>query len=869
MKSNPRWIGLLCAGLSFLGTASAQTISRTLSAGWQFHSLRTPQPSQQVDWRAAVVPGVVQQDLLRYGLIRDPSYGLNEKTYQWAGLSDWEYRNTFSLTPAERACRHIDLVFEGLDTFATVYLNGEPVLQADNMFRQWRLPLAHKLRPGGNELRIVFHSPVTSLLDKVKALPFHLPTVNQIQEICEEGIATDPYTRKAPYQYGWDFNPRLVTEGIWQPVRLEAWNKLRLDDLHIHQRHIAKDGAYFDTGLSIDADSAATALVEITYQAPAAAAFSPLTRLSVALHPGMNDISLPGSIRSPQLWWPNDYGPQAMYRFKAIVQLQGETVRAEKSVGFRSVELRREKDQWGKSFGFIINGVPIFAKGVSVVPIDVFPNRITRERLLPMLTAARDAHMNMLRVWGGGIYEPDAFYEICDRLGLMIWHDFMFGGEMPAYDADFLDNVRHEAIDQVRRLRDHPSIVLWCGNNEIETAWNSWKERIQFKNALPPDSRDAVWGGYLRLSNTILGGVVAAYSPGTPYWPSSPSADYDMPPSNNSDGDMHYWKVWYNNLPSEKYTELLPRFISEFGFESFPAMATLRSFAPPDQLHLESPVMSAHQKSMGAHGNQIIAAAVQRDYGKPVDFPALVYLSQVEQADAMKVGVEDFRRLRPRTMGALYWELQDGWPDIYSASIDYYGRWKALQWYARRFYSPLLISPCTDHGQVNVFAISDRRQAVSGIVRLRLLDFLGRVLEQKEQSVNVPPLSSTLVLSLEERQLLNGQDPKRVFIHVEWLQGEKLLSSNNLFFAPAADLLLPKAVVHGTITPGGKLQVSSDVLARDVCIELQDPDARPDDNFFDLLPGQPVSVAVHGKAPLRSLQPHVISMTDALARLSE
>ena len=370
MNQKLRQIGSIFLGMAVSwGCVHAQKsslITRQLSDGWQFRSLRTPEPSQQIDWRAATVPGVVQADLLHYGLIPDPSYGLNEPKYQWVGLSDWEYRTTFSLTREEQIRKHVDLDFDGLDTFADVYLNGEQILRADNMFRQWRLPVTGKLRKGANELRIVFHSPVTTMLAKIKALPFKLPSNGQILAVSDEGIPTDPYTRKAGYQYGWDFNPRLLTEGIWQPIHLETWNDIRIDDLHIQQRHIAKDAVYFDTELSIEADHAGTAVVEVSQRSAAAVArgaYSLVKGTSVELYAGTNHISVPGSLASPRLWWPNGYGPQSMYELRAVVRMQGDEEQANRDVGFRTLELRREKDVGGTGFAFVVNGVPIFAKG--------------------------------------------------------------------------------------------------------------------------------------------------------------------------------------------------------------------------------------------------------------------------------------------------------------------------------------------------------------------------------------------------------------------------------------------------------------------------------------------------------------------------
>ena len=887
-------LGIALAQGCLYGQTSSLSV-RELNQGWQFRSLHTPQDSERVDWHAAVVPGEVQEDLLRYGLIPDPNYGLNEPKYQWAGLSDWEYRTTFTLTQTEQARKNIDLVFDGLDTFADVFLNGTEILHANNMFRQWRVPAKDKLRPGDNELRIVFHSPVMTLLDKIKTLPYKLPTVSQVQDVSEEGIATDPYTRKAPYQYGWDFNPRLLTQGVWQPIRLVAWDGIHVGDFYIHQRHISKTEADFDAELTIDADNACTAVIDISHRELGTSDqknLPPASHVVEQLHPGVNHISIPGSIRNPHLWWPNGYGPQSMYRFDAVVRIPSDVGRAMREIGFRSVELQRRPDAWGKNFAFVVNGIPIFVKGASVVPIDVFPTRITRDRLERMLEAARDVNMNMVRVWGGGIYEPDSFYEICDHLGLMVWQEFMFGGAEVPSDTAFRENVRKEARYQVKRLRNHPSIVLWCGNNETELKFYQPRITQHYTEA----EQSEMFRAYLLVFSEAIKSAVSEMAAPTPYWGSSPSAGYDqpsddglnaphqswtipfqnlpgktytdqLPPNNNVDGDMHYWPVWYQNLPAKMYTKQFPRFMTEYGFESFPAMSTLRSFASPDQMTLDSATMTEHQKSNGARGNQTIESAVERDYGTPADFSALVYLSQVEQADAMKIGAEDFRRLRPRCMGSIFWELQDGWPDVYSSSIDYYERWKALQWYAKRFYAPLLISPWLHDGKIDIYAISDDQSLVGGTLRIVLMDFHGNVIREKEQPIDVPALSSQAVLNLDEQEFLGGQDPRQVFARVDWVRGKQLLSSNEIFFKPVKGLMLPKATIRWKLSSDGRtMELSSDTLARDVDIEFQDPDARPSDNFFDLLPGKPVEISVKSNLPLSQLQPHFISLTDALKR---
>ena len=371
----------------------------------------------------------------------------------------------------------------------------------------------------------------------------------------------------------------------------------------------------------------------------------------------------------------------------------GRNIAADASLktGLRSIELRREVTGPNTSFAFVVNGIPIFAKGADVIPFDSFPNRVTPEIHRQILEAARDAHMNMVREWGGGYYESDDFYDICDELGIMVWQEFIFGGDMVPGGRDFQDNVTQEAIEQVERLRDHPSIVLWCGNNEIETGWVHWDDRKIFKESVSPADREKVWQDYVVLFHGILSGVVARYAAPVPYWASSPSANFEDLPDSQNNGDMHYWQVWHALAPIEMYTQQFPRFMSEYGFQSFPEMRTIRTFAQPGDMDIHSATMQDHQKNHG--GNERILSYMLRWYPEPKDFPSFVYLSQVLQAEAIKVGAEHLRRQRPNTMGSLYWQLNDCWPVASWASIDYYGRWKALQYYARRFYDDVIVSP--------------------------------------------------------------------------------------------------------------------------------------------------------------------------------
>src|ERR1700723_800386 len=870
-----------------LQTAGQAPSSRAVDAKWEFRALGTTIRADINEWHPARVPGVVQTDLLNNGLIPDPFYQDNDTRLQWIGLADWEYRTRVDVDAATASREHIDLVFEGLDTFADVYLNDKQVLHADNMFRSWRVPVKNILKTGANTLRVVFHSPIASMIPQVKALPYELPSISTHNTGNEENIATAPYTRKAPYQYGWDWGPRYVTEGIWQPVRLEAWDALRIENFHVHQLRIGKETASVTAEVTIDASRSVPATVEISC-AELNGAPAPTIKQAVQLDSGINQVSVPIRIANPKLWYPTGYGAQDRYHFSVAVR-RGRDVAAEATLrtGLRSVEVRRGVTKSGKSFEFVVNGVPIFAKGADMIPFDSFPNRVTPQSHRQILESAREAHMNMVREWGGGYYESDDFYDICDELGIMVWQEFMFGGDMVPGGVDFQNNVRQEAIEQVTRLRDHPSVVLWCGKNEIETGWVHWEDRQGFKETVSPANREKVWQDYVVLFHGILPAIVSRYSDPVPYWPSSPSADFEDPPDSQTNGDMHYWKVWHALAPIEEYTNQFPRFMSEYGFQSFPEMRTIRSFAKPEDLDIRSATMQDHQKNHG--GNERILTYMLRWYPEPKDFASFVYLSQVLQAEAIKVGAEHLRRQMPNTMGSLYWQLNDCWPVASWASIDYYGRWKALQYYARRFYDDVLVSPFAHDGKVDVYVVSDKLQPLSGQIHWRLLDFNGKVLMEKTQDAQVPAQSSAVYFTLDQKELLASADPKKSFLVFDLAVGGQNVSRNLIFFDTMHNIDLPKFgvsnEVNGTsmktnFSSGPRIATAlensngtyaitlrSPALARGVYISFGDLDVQTADNYFDLLPGGPVAVKLKTPSSVSldqlksSLQ--VISLTDA------
>ena len=834
-------------------TKPTQNAVLALDHGWQFRQITSAPQDAESGWLPATVPGDVHLDLLANKKIPDPFYRDNESKLQWIENESWEYRLKFDATAGLLSHSHIDLVFDGLDAASTVYLNGVQVLAADNMFRIWRVPVKGHLHAGSNLLRVVFPSPIKAAADVAAGDPWQPKT----------GTEPKTYIRKAAYEYGWDWGPRFVTSGIWRPARIEAWDKMRIADFAIRQRDVSGEVAHLDAEVEIEAAKAGGALVSVSYVDNG----KPATlTTSASLHAGRNVIDVPVQIRQPKLWYPAGYGAQPLYEFTARVTGAGAATSEERKAkaGLRSIELHRQLDTWGRSFELIVNGIPVFAKGADVIPFDSFPGRVTTADYRRILESARDANMNMIRHWGGGYYESDEFYQICDELGIMVWQDFQFGNDWQPGTYAFKLNIEAEADDQVRRLRNHPSIVVWCGNNETEEALD-WGARA----SLPLDVKFQMWQDYLTEFSGILTRVVARLDSETPYWPSSPSADYETVTPTFHTGDDHIWDVWHGRVPFSTYETHHSRFVTEYGFQSFPEMRTIEAFTEPeDRTGIFTPVMLAHQKNN--EGNSIIHDYLLKDYPEPKDFASFLYVSQVLQAEGIKIGAEHFRRSRPETMGSIFWQLNDCWPVASWSSIDYYGRWKALQYYARRFYAPILVSPHVEDGSVKVYIVSDKTEARAATLRVRLMDFDGKVLLEDTHPVDVSPLSSKVYLDWPLKKLADAgaADTSRVFVVADLAIADTQVSRNLIYLAPTKEVQLKTAALKVETTGANgsyKIRVMSPVLARSVYLSFGDLDLKLSDNYFDLLPGETVEIGATSAATLDALkaQIKVVSLRDA------
>ncbi len=796
----------------------------SLNGAWQFRQAGSE------TWQPATVPGGVHTDLLALGQIPDPFVADNELKVMWVAESDWEYRRVFSVEKALLAEPNLTLVCDGLDTLADVYINGQYVGHAENMFRQWEWDVKDLLKAGENEIRIFFGSPVRFITAKQAQLPLQ----------GGGDIPGGPHLRKAPCHWGWDWGPKLPPIGVWKDIRLEGFSA-RFEDVHLRQQ-FEDDGSVSIT-VDVTAESAAsaelTASLEIVH--PDGSRQSAEESLfSIYTDDPEQIANLQSKIENPQLWWPAGYGEQPLYEVQVTLK-DGKTVLDRRSykIGLREIELRQEPDQWGKEFTFYINGVRLFAKGADWIPADSLPTRITKAYLEMLLKSAVDANMNMLRVWGGGYYPEEMFYDLCDQYGILVWQDFMFACGIYPADADFFENVRVEAIENIRRLRHRASLALWCGNNEMEQGWCDWGWN---KPDDPLNQR--LKDGYDRMFHHMLPELLEVEDPDTPYWPSSASANTPFAGANNQvQGDCHYWDVWHGRKPFTAYRTQFPRFMSEFGFQALPPLKTIATYAESADWNMTSYIMEHHQRS--GSGNGLMIAQMTDTFRMPKDFPALVYLSLLLQAEGIRYGVEHWRRNRNRVSGTLIWQLNDCWPVASWASLDYFGRWKALHYAAKRFYAPLLLS-VADYGKtMKVHVTSDRVEPVDVNIRWRLETLDGQILQKGEQFVRALALADTLVGSHDFAALVNAENQKKVvFVAEMWQNGQLAARSVTPFVANKhLELREPGLNVKTRIESQVLfVDVSTTSLARFVELSLDGADPVFSDNYFDLPAGAAVTV---------------------------
>lgn len=816
--------------------ANASVITQPLHSGWKFRQ------NNLMQWHPATVPGTVHTDLMASGMIPDPFIAQNERMVQWVDKEDWLYSTTFDLDPAVSAADSVSLVFDGLDTYADVFLNDSLILKADNMFRRWEVPVASLLKPSGNNLRILFNSPLKTDIPKYEALGLKYPYPASNDQSENGGVfnkKVSVFARKAGYHYGWDWGPRLVTSGIWRPVYLKAWSGPVIDDVFIRTLSASGKEAHMTASVEINSPArvkgcTVTVGGEKTY-----------ARTKTDLTPGLNRIEIPFTVKNPRLWWCNGLGNPELYRFDVKISA-GHNIADTRSVtaGIRTIELVRDEDAQGRTFYFRLNGRPVFAKGANYIPSDNFLPRVTTDKYRRTIADAARANMNMLRVWGGGIYEDDRFYSLCDSMGIMVWQDFMFACSMYPAEGALLDNIRHEAVDNVRRLRNHPSIAVWCGNNECLDAWYGWGWR---RRAEAAGEADMMRRQFDDVYFSLLPQTVAEHDPDIAYTPSSPFSRPDGS-SQAERGDFHFWSVWGSGAPIELYNKQRSRFFSEYGFQSFPEIETVRKYAPDSASHfIDSDVMLAHQRA-GAGANRKLEKYLLEGYPEPKDFESMLYMTQVLQGDAIRTAIEAHRRDRPYCMGSLFWQHNDCWPVASWSSRDYYGRWKAQHYFATKAYRDIMLSLRPDSlGAITLYIASDRKDAVPAHVDIDVLSLDGRILTSLDRQVNVQPDSVT-VLTIPASELAEGIDPRDAVVTASLRTPDDSTYETLLLLAPQKEVRFPQAVITcGVSGSDGNytVTVKSDKFVRAFRMTLGDGDYFFADNYFDLLPGREYRVGLH------------------------
>jgi beta-mannosidase len=818
---------------------------QTLSGKWQFRQTQTEA------WLPAQVPGGVHTDLLTLGHIPDPFVGDNEKKVMWVAEQDWEYRRTFTVDPSLLAEEKVFLVCDGLDTLAEVMLNGQLLGKTENLFRRYEWEIKAQLQPGQNEIHIVFPSTVQYCAQRLAERP--MMGVDQ-------AIEGSSYARKAPCHFGWDWGPMLPPIGIWQDIRLEGRSAARLDDVHLRQFHA--DGKVTVTAaVTTEAWGDAPLTAELCLTAPDGTAFT----TSAELVDGAGTLQV--EIANPQLWWPNGYGEQPLYKVEISLAAGGQPCDSrDYKLGLRTIKLVQEDDQWGKSFTFFVNGKPIFAKGSNWIPADSFLTRFPDESLEKLIADAAAAHQNMLRVWGGGLYEEERFYDLCDRYGILIWQDFIFACSIyPLDEADFMGNLHQEVIENVRRLRHRASLALWCGNNEMEWGWEGWGwSRPDYEddlNALVekvPFLKQMLWAmrrepladwrelrdAYDKFFHATLPEMVAQLDPDTDYWPSSPSSNIPFKNVNGQEmGDAHYWDVWHGRQPFTAYRTVYPRFMSEFGFQALPTLDTVKFYAEEADRNMTSYIMEHHQR--GNHGNGLIIAQMTETFRMPKDFAALVYLSLVLQAEGIRYGVEHWRRHIERVSGILYWQLNDCWPVASWASIDYFGRWKALHYAAKRFFAPVMLSILDEPPKMGLYVTNDTHADWQGSLRWSLENLSGEVLDSGEEAVSAGAYSVAAIRDLDFADRISDDNEREVVLVAELWQGETRLGLNVAGFIPPKHLsLVDPALSADVLLDGNQLviDVTAQSLAHFVELKLAGADVVFSDNYFSIPAGRTARV---------------------------
>lgn len=791
-------------------------ISIDLNGTWKMKS------TGEKIWTDGMVPGSVFNDLLNAGKIDDPFYRDNEGKALYIASRDYEYMRSFTVSKILLDSDSVVLHCEGLDTIATININGVLVGETDNMHRQYEFDIKGLLHDGENIIHILLKSPLKYIEQKQKEYPLWGS---------QDAIQGYPYIRKAHCMFGWDWGPKIPDSGIWRNISIRGYNTARIEDVYITQLH-EKNAVSLD--IRVRHKKYSSESIDIAVKVT-----SPGNEIFIKKTPGENiENHINIKINNPELWWPNGYGLQSLYRVD--VRLEKGSLQVDErafNIGLRTIRVIREPDSWGESFKFEVNGVSIFAMGADYIPEDSLLPRRSYKRTEKLIKDCVKANFNFLRVWGGGIYPDDYFYDLCDRYGIIIWQDFMFACSVYRLDEEFKNNIIKEAEDNIGRIWHHACLGLWCGNNEIETGWASWD--------FPKTSR--LRTDYIKIFEIILPEIVRKMDPNTAYWPSSPSSGggFEDPNSENS-GDVHYWDVWHGLKPFTDYRNYYFRFVSEFGFQSFPCIKTVKSFTLPEDRNVFSYVMEKHQKNGSANGRILFYLAQNFKY--PKDFDSLLFVSQILQAEAIKYGVEHWRRNRGRCMGTIYWQLNDCWPVASWSSIDYFGRWKALHYFAKKFYSPVLLSVCEGDTDAKLYITNDTTKSASGKIVWQLRGSGSEVYREGEDDVEIGPQSVSMCLKLDFSDILSDISMRRkIYLCYSFIKDGINISSGTTIFVKNKHFEFKDPEIIFDIeekTDCYAIRISSAAYARYVELSLKNTDCVFSDNYFDISAGEEKIVSI-------------------------
>lgn len=806
----------------------AQLIEKDLSQlDWTFHnskdSLRHP----------AFVPGTIHTDLYKNKLIPDPFFSDNEKKLQWIENETWIYEASLPISGEELNHTQAELAFAGLDTYADVYVNDSLLLSANNMFREWNIPVKNKLTIGVNRIRIVFHP--AAIIAKKEALKstYTLPGGEAV------------FTRKSPFQFGWDWGPRFVTCGIWKKVMLRLWNDINIKSVQVTAQGVSEK-ARISFAIRLGNNSHSESAIRIRIKESGSSAY-------LKIPAGSDFLQTSVDISNPRLWWCRGLGRPDLYHADIELIQQNKTLEKKSmTFGIRDIKLVQNPDSAGSSFYFQINNKAVFAKGANLIPLNIFLPEVKKEDYEKIIEAAVDANMNMLRVWGGGSYEQDLFYDLCDKKGIMVWQDFMFACAMYPGDSGFINNVKAEVRDQVTRLWNHPCIALWCGNNEIEEGWNNWGWQKQYGYSRADSAN--IHEQYKAIFHKAIPGILTELDPSRPYHPSSPANGWGRKVS-LLQGDLHYWGVWWGMENFEKYNEKVGRFVSEYGFQGIPDPEDFKKFIPADSMDYGTASFRNHQKH--PTGFETISTYMGRDYRIPSTMKDYAYVSQLLQASGIKTAIEAHRRNRPYCMGSLYWQLNDCWPVVSWSSMDHYGNKKALHYTVKKAFAKFLISAEKKQEATIAWLVSDDTAARSGTWTREVIDFSGKVLQSESKRISIPGGSSLSVDTF--KGLPRIWDSSRTLIHFSF-HTERHGHANAIhYFKKPAGLLLKNPGITLKITGvdsdslGGIIRISAEKYLA-MGLRLSGEDMEFSDNYFDILPGESKMVRVRFKKDNLSLK---------------